>query len=51
MIVDCHTHVDLSSDDASQMSHLMAVEMVDACFVLACPVPIVRRSMSGWPGM
>jgi uncharacterized protein len=39
MIVDCHTHVDLSSDDASQTSHLMAVEMVDACLVLACPGP------------
>jgi uncharacterized protein len=39
MIVDCHTHVELDSDDAAQTSHLMAAEMVDACLVLACPGP------------
>jgi uncharacterized protein len=37
MIIDCHTHVELDTDDAAQTSHLMAAEMVDACLVLASP--------------
>ena len=39
MIVDCHTHVDPSVEEAAETAHLMAAEMVDACFVLACPGP------------
>jgi predicted TIM-barrel fold metal-dependent hydrolase len=39
MIIDCHTHVDPNAEDAAQTAHLMAVEMVDACLVLACPGP------------
>ncbi|MBN2138711.1 MAG: amidohydrolase family protein [Sedimentisphaerales bacterium] len=35
MIVDCHTHVDLSADNVGASEHLTAMEMVDVCFVLA----------------
>ena len=35
MIVDCHTHIDFSGDDAGVSEHLAAAETVDVCFVLA----------------
>lgn len=35
MIVDCHTHIDFSADDAGVSEHLAAAETVDVCFVLA----------------
>ena len=34
MIVDCHTHIDFSADDAGVSEHLAAAETVDVCFVL-----------------
>ncbi|TFG35339.1 MAG: hypothetical protein E4H45_03000 [Nitrospirales bacterium] len=37
MIVDCHTHIDFSSDDAAVSEHLSASEPVDHCIVLASP--------------
>ena len=36
MIVDCHTHIDLTAgDDVGASEHLEAAETVDACIVLA----------------
>ena len=35
MIVDCHTHVDFNAGDSVTSEHLIAVETVDACIVLA----------------
>ncbi len=35
MIVDCHTHIHLASDDAETSEHFAAAETVDACIVLA----------------
>jgi hypothetical protein len=35
MIVDCHTHVNLASDDVETSKHLAAAETVDVCIVLA----------------
>lgn len=35
MIVDCHTHINLATDDAETSEHFAAAETVDACIVLA----------------
>ncbi|MBN2455934.1 MAG: amidohydrolase family protein [Sedimentisphaerales bacterium] len=35
MIVDCHTHIDFSSQGQSLSAHLSAAETVDKCIVLA----------------
>jgi predicted TIM-barrel fold metal-dependent hydrolase len=35
MIVDCHTHINFSAEDAYTSEHLEAAEPVDACIVLA----------------
>ena len=37
MIVDCHTHIDFSTDEPGIEGHLAAADMVDACVVLPCP--------------
>ncbi len=37
MIVDCHTHVDMSTGQTGLSEHLAAAETVDACIVLAEP--------------
>ncbi|UCG58141.1 MAG: amidohydrolase family protein [Phycisphaerales bacterium] len=37
MIVDCHTHVSLTTDDAEIGEQLAGTETVDACIVLAVP--------------
>jgi len=39
MIVDCHTHIDLSVDAPDTVGYLSAAEKVDACIALACPKP------------
>jgi predicted TIM-barrel fold metal-dependent hydrolase len=39
MIVDCHTHIDLSVDASDTASYLGAAENVDACIALGCPRP------------
>lgn len=39
MIVDCHTHIDLSVDASDTASYLAAAEKVDACIALGCPRP------------
>jgi predicted TIM-barrel fold metal-dependent hydrolase len=35
MIVDCHTHIKITTDDVSTSEHLTAAETVDVCIVLA----------------
>jgi len=35
MIVDCHTHIKLTSEDPETSEHLAAAETVDVCIVLA----------------
>ncbi len=37
MIVDCHTHIDLSEAEPDFAGHWAAAKMVDACVVLTCP--------------
>ncbi|MHC4637960.1 MAG: amidohydrolase family protein [Planctomycetota bacterium] len=37
MIVDCHTHIDFSAENAGVSEHLSASETVDHCIVLAGP--------------
>ncbi len=39
MIVDCHTHIDLSVDASDIANYLAAAENVDACIALGCPKP------------
>ncbi len=35
MIIDCHTHIDLTADDMESSEHRAAAEMVGKCIVLA----------------
>jgi len=37
MVVDCHTHIRDTGDDAEVSAHLAAAEAVDRCFVLPLP--------------
>jgi predicted TIM-barrel fold metal-dependent hydrolase len=49
MIVDCHTHINSTSDDVAASEHLAAAETVDACIVLAQagnPSEEVNRKLS-----
>ncbi|MCP4450549.1 MAG: amidohydrolase family protein [Planctomycetes bacterium] len=39
MIVDCHTHIDLSVDASDIANYLAAAENVDACIALGCSKP------------
>jgi predicted TIM-barrel fold metal-dependent hydrolase len=39
MIVDCHTHIDLSVDASNTASYLGASEKIDACIALGCSKP------------
>ncbi|MCF7972381.1 MAG: amidohydrolase family protein [Phycisphaerae bacterium] len=39
MIVDCHTHIDLSVDAPDVAGYLSAAEKVDACIALGCHKP------------
>ena len=51
MIVDCHTHVKLTTDDVSTSEHLTAAETVDICIVLASAEDArekVNKKLSEW---
>jgi hypothetical protein len=51
MIVDCHTHISCSADEAQIAEHLAAAEPVDKCIVLGGldrPSDEVNKALSGY---